>query len=206
MAGRAKPAGSPERCPWPRSVNALYVRYHDTEWGVPEHDDRALFEKLILDGAQAGLSWETILNKRENYRRAFEGFEPAVVARFNKRKVAALMADPGIVRNRAKVESAIGNAKAFLDLVEREGSFDRWLWGFVDGAPVQNAWTAIGQVPPTTRVSDAISKELRARGFRFVGPTIIYAYMQAIGMVNDHLVSCFRHAECARLAKRRRGR
>ena len=206
MAGRAKPAGSPERCPWPRSANALYVRYHDTEWGVPEHDDRALFEKLILDGAQAGLSWETILNKRENYRRAFEGFEPAVVARFNKRKVAALMADPGIVRNRAKVESAIGNAKAFLDLVEREGSFDRWLWGFVDGAPVQNAWTAIGQVPPTTRVSDAISKELRARGFRFVGPTIIYAYMQAIGMVNDHLVSCFRHAECARLAKRRRGR
>ncbi len=204
MAARVpKPVG---RCPWPKPTNALYVRYHDTEWGVPEHDDRALFEKLILDGAQAGLSWETILNKREGYRRAFEGFEPEVMARFGARKVAALLADPGIVRNRAKVAAAIGNAKAFLALKDEVGSFDRWLWGFVDGAPVQNRWTSIRQVPPTTKISDAISKELRARGFRFVGPTIVYAYMQAIGMVNDHLVTCFRHAECAALARRGRRR
>jgi DNA-3-methyladenine glycosylase I len=192
------------RCPWPRSTNALYVHYHDTEWGVPEHDDRALFEKLILDGAQAGLSWETILNKRENYRRAYEGFHPEVIARYGARKVASLLADPGIVRNKAKVAASIGNAKAFLALQEREGSFDRWLWSYVDGAPVQNAWDGLRQIPPTTRVSDAISKDLRKLGFRFVGPTIIYAYMQAIGMVNDHLVACFRHAECARLAKRGR--
>jgi DNA-3-methyladenine glycosylase I len=202
VAARAKQ--EPVRCTWPRSTNALYVHYHDTEWGVPEHDDRALFEKLILDGAQAGLSWETILNKRENYRRAFEGFHPEKVARYGARKIASLLADPGIVRNRAKINSTVGNAQAFLELVEREGSFDRWLWGFVDGKPVQNAWTGMRQIPPTTKVSDAISKELRRRGFRFVGPTIIYAYMQAIGMVNDHLVECFRHAECARLARRGR--
>jgi len=192
------------RCPWPRSTNPLYVHYHDTEWGVPEHDDRALFEKLILDGAQAGLSWETILNKRENYRRAFDGFDPGTIARYGARKVASLLADPGIVRNKAKVNAAVGNAKAFLALVEKEGSFDRWLWGFVDGAPVQNAWSGLRQIPPTTKVSDALSKELKQRGFRFVGPTIVYAYMQAIGMVNDHLVDCFRHAECAKLARRGR--
>ncbi len=202
MASRT--ASDVGRCPWPKGTNALYLRYHDTEWGVPEHDDRALFEKLVLDGAQAGLSWETILNKRESYRRAFDGFDVATVAGYRARKVAALMADPGIVRNRAKITSAIGNARAFLELQAEHGSFDRWLWAFVDGAPVQNAWTSVGQVPPSTKVSEAISKELRARGFRFVGPTIIYAYMQAIGMVNDHLVSCFRLAECGRLARRRR--
>ncbi len=202
MAIRA--ASDVGRCPWPKGTNALYLRYHDTEWGVPEHDDRALFEKLILDGAQAGLSWETILNKRESYRRAFDGFDVATVAGYGARKVAALLGDPGIVRNRAKIASAIGNARAFLELQAEHGSFDRWLWAFVDGAPVQNAWTSIRQIPPSTKVSEAISKELRARGFRFVGPTIVYAYMQAIGMVNDHLVSCFRHAECGRLARRRR--
>jgi DNA-3-methyladenine glycosylase I len=198
-APREKP-----RCAWPKSTNLLYVRYHDTEWGVPEHDDRALFEKLILDGAQAGLSWETILNKREGYRKAFEGFVPAKVARFDARKVEKLLQDPGIVRNRLKIESAIGNAKAFLELQDSEASFDRWLWSFVDGAPLQNRWDGTGRIPASTKVSDAISKELKRRGFRFVGTTIVYAYMQAIGMVNDHLVTCFRHSECARLGRARR--
>jgi DNA-3-methyladenine glycosylase I len=201
MATRAaKPL---ERCPWPRATNPLYVRYHDTEWGVPEHDDRALFEKLVLDGAQAGLSWETILNKREGYRAAFQGFFPEKIARYGAREVTRLMNDAGIVRNRAKITSAIGNARAFLELRESEGSFDRWLWAFVDGAPVQNSWSGTGKIPASTKVSDAVSRELRARGFKFVGSTIIYAYMQAIGMVNDHLVTCFRHAECARLARAR---
>jgi len=168
---------------------------------VPERDDRALFEKLLLDGAQAGLSWETILNKRENYRRAFEGFVPETMARWDARQVRRLLADPGIVRNRAKIASALGNARAYLALVEREGGFGRWLWGFVDGRPVQNAWKTIRQVPATTPLAERLSKELRGRGFRFVGPTIVYAYMQAIGMVNDHLVSCFRHAECAKLGR-----
>jgi len=192
------------RCPWPKAANALYVAYHDEEWGVPERDDRALWEKLILDGAQAGLSWETILNKRENYRRAFAGFDPAVIARWNARHVTKLMGDPGIVRNRAKIESAIGNARAYLELSEREGSFARWVWSFVDGEPVVNRWTRTGQVPPQTPVSERLSKELRARGFRFVGPTIVYAWMQAVGMVNDHLVTCFRHAEVGRARSRRR--
>lgn len=194
----------PGRCPWPRKTNPLYVEYHDVEWGVPEHDDRALFEKLILDGAQAGLSWETILNKRENYRRAFDGFVPETVARYNARKVSALMADAGIVRNRSKIESAIGNARAFLELQQREGSFDRWLWAYVDGAPVVNSWRAPREIPAETPVSVAISKELKRLGFRFVGPTIIYAWMQAIGMVNDHLVTCFRHGEVGRARRGRR--
>jgi DNA-3-methyladenine glycosylase I len=205
MSPAAKRApGEKPRCAWPKASNALYVRYHDTEWGVPEHDDRALFEKLVLDGAQAGLSWETILNKREGYRRAFEGFVPEKVARFTPRKVEALMIDPGIVRNRLKITSAIGNAQAFLALQEKESSFDRWLWAFVDGAPVQNRWDGTRSIPASTKVSDAISKELKRLGFRFVGTTIVYAYMQAIGMVNDHLVTCFRHAECARLARPKR--
>jgi DNA-3-methyladenine glycosylase I len=195
----------PARCPWPRKTNPLYVAYHDEEWGVPEHDDRALFEKLILDGAQAGLSWETILNKRENYRRAFDGFVPETVARYGARKVASLMADAGIVRNRGKIESAIGNAKALLELQEREGSFDRWLWAYVDGAPVVNHWKALRELPAETPVSQVISKDLKRLGFRFVGPTIIYAWMQAIGMVNDHLVTCFRHGEVGR-ARRRKSR
>jgi len=191
------------RCPWPRESNPLYVEYHDTEWGVPEHDDRALFEKLILDGAQAGLSWETILNKRENYRRAFEGFHPQTVARFGERKITALLADAGIVRNRAKVNSAVGNARAFLAMQEEFGSFDAWLWGFVDGRPVQNAWTGRGRIPARTPLSDAISKELQRRGFKFVGSTIIYAWLQAVGVVNDHLVTCFRYSPVAKLGRRR---
>ncbi|MFN8587456.1 MAG: DNA-3-methyladenine glycosylase I [Candidatus Eisenbacteria bacterium] len=190
------------RCPWPKASNALYVQYHDTEWGVPEHDDRALFEKLILDGAQAGLSWETILNKRENYRRAFEGFEIETVAGWGTRKIEALMKDAGIVRNRQKITSAIGNARVFLDMQAEFGSFDAWLWGHVDGVAVQNRWTRGGQIPARTELSDAISKALHKRGMRFVGSTIIYAYLQAIGVVNDHLVECFRHAECAKLAAR----
>lgn len=192
------------RCPWPKPTNALYVHYHDAEWGVPERDGRALFEKLLLDGAQAGLSWETILNKRENYRRAFDGFDPEKISRYGARETAALLADPGIVRNRQKVAAFIGNAQAYLRLVEAEGDFGRWLWARADGAPIQNAWERVEQVPARTPLSDEISKELHARGFRFVGSTIVYAFMQAVGMVNDHLVSCHRHAECQTLAKRRR--
>jgi DNA-3-methyladenine glycosylase I len=200
----ARATAEPARCPWPRKENPLYVAYHDEEWGVPEHDDRALFEKLILDGAQAGLSWETILNKRENYRRAYEGFDPARIARWGPKQVARLMADPGIVRNRSKIEASIGNARAHLELVEREGGFDRWLWAFVDGAPVVNRFRALREIPAETPVSRAISKELKSRGYRFVGPTIVYAWMQAIGMVNDHLVTCFRHAQVARAKRPRR--
>lgn len=195
------------RCTWPKATNALYVHYHDTEWGVPEHDDRALFEKLILDGAQAGLSWETILNKRESYREAFDGFDIETVAHYGSRKVESLLKNPGIVRNRQKVASAIGNARVFLDMQAEFGSFDAWLWGHVGGEPVQNAWNGTRQLPARTELSDRVSKELHKRGMRFVGSTIIYAYMQAIGVVNDHLVTCFRHAECAKLAKKpRRGR
>jgi DNA-3-methyladenine glycosylase I len=191
------------RCPWPKATNPLYVRYHDEEWGVPERDGRALFEKLLLDGAQAGLSWETILNKRENYRRAFDGFDPGRIARYGARKTAALLADPGIVRNRQKVAAFVGNAKAYLELVEREGDFGRWLWAFTDGVPVQNRWTGSRQIPASTPLSDAISKELKARGFKFVGSTIVYAFLQAVGVVNDHLVTCFRHEACAKLGRRR---
>lgn len=191
------------RCPWPKATNALYVEYHDTEWGVPEHDDRALFEKLVLDGAQAGLSWETILNKRDNYRTAFEGFDIETVAHYGSRKVESLLKDAGIVRNRAKINSAIGNARIFLDMQVEFGSFNYWLWDHVGGKPVQNAWTVMRGVPARTEVSDAIAKELHKRGMRFVGSTIIYAYMQAIGMVNDHLVTCFRHEPCAKLGRKR---
>jgi DNA-3-methyladenine glycosylase I len=172
-----------------------YVAYHDREWGVPVHDDRTLFEFLILEGAQAGLSWVTILKKRENYRRAFDQFDPARVAKYGERKRASLLANEGIVRNRLKIASAIDNAKAFLDVQREFGTFDRFLWRFVDGRPIQNAWKSLKQVPARTEVSDAMSKELRHRGFRFVGTTICYAFMQAVGLVNDHLVDCFRHAE-----------
>ncbi len=202
MAGRVTKEKT--RCPWPKATNALYVHYHDTEWGVPEYDDRALFEKLILDGAQAGLSWETILNKRENYRRAYEGFHPEVMARWGPKQVARLMADPGIVRNRAKVEASITNARAYLELVEREGSFARWMWSYVDGEPIQNGFTHLREIKPTSDVSDRLSRDLKKLGFKFVGSTIVYAYMQAVGMVNDHLVSCFRYEACAKLGKRRR--
>jgi len=189
---------APARCPWP--TTELYLAYHDQEWGVPLHDDRRLYEFLVLEGAQAGLSWLTILNKRENYRRAFDGFDPGKVARYGARKVAALLADPGIVRNRLKIASAIRNARAFLAVQRGFGSFDRYIWQFTGGRPIQNAWRSIKQVPARTPESDAMSRDLRERGFKFVGSTICYAHMQATGMVNDHLVTCPRHAACARLA------
>ena len=169
------------------------LRYHDEEWGVPVHDERTHFEFLVLEGAQAGLSWTTILNKREAYRRAYRGFDPQVVARFTARSVARLLADPGIVRNRLKIESSIRNARAFLAVQEQFGSFDRYLWGFVDGRPVVNRWRQLSQIPASTPLSDRVSKDLKQRGFSFVGTTIVYAHLQAVGVVNDHLVSCFRH-------------
>ena len=186
-------AAQKQRCAWPKPTNALYVAYHDTEWGVPEYDSRALFEKLILDGAQAGLSWETILNKREGYRAAYQGFEPARIARYGARETARLLADAGIVRNKLKVAASITNAKAYLQLEADHGSFSRWLWAFVDGRPVQNACKPGSSLVASTPLSDRISKELQGRGFKFVGTTIVYAYMQAVGLVNDHTVDCFRH-------------
>lgn len=184
----------PSRCPWPGD-DPLYLAYHDDEWGVPAHDDRHLFEMLILEGAQAGLSWLTILRKRARYREVFDRFDPAKVARYGERKVAALLADAGIVRNRLKVDAAVANARAFLEVQEEFGSFDAYLWQRSGGAPTVNHWTAMKQVPASTPASDALAKDLRARGFRFVGSTICYAYMQAVGVVNDHLVTCFRHGE-----------
>jgi len=187
---------APVRCPW-CGDDPLYVAYHDLEWGVPVRDDRTLFEFLILEGAQAGLSWATILKKRQGYRRAFADFEPERVARFGDADVERLLADPGIVRNRAKVTAAIGNARAFLELASRHDGFSQWIWSFVDGRPVQNAWRTMAEVPATTPLAGSISRELKGRGFRFVGPTIVYAHMQATGMVNDHLTGCFRHQELA---------
>lgn len=183
-----------ERCAWP-GTDPLYQAYHDREWGVPVHDDRLLFEFLTLEGAQAGLSWITILRKREAYRAAFAGFDPELVARFDGTKVAELLANPGIVRNRLKVESTISNARAFLKVREEFGSFDAYQWSFVDGHPIQNRWRSISDIPGSTTVSDAMSRDLKRRGFRFVGSTICYAHMQAIGMVNDHTVNCFRWRE-----------
>ena len=182
-----------ERCPWA----GAYPAYHDEEWGVPIHDDPLLFEFLVLEGAQAGLSWATILNKREGYRRAFDGFDPARVARFDGRRIETLIADPGIVRNRAKIEAAVGNARAFLRVQQELGSFDAYVWRFVGGRPKQSAWTAMDEIPASTPESEALSKDLKKQGFRFVGPTICYAFMQAVGMVNDHLKSCFRYRELA---------
>lgn len=190
-----------KRCPWSLSGNELYQHYHDTEWGVPVHDDLKQFEFLILEGAQAGLSWSTILNKREGYRQAFANFNPERIARFGKRDLARLLQDAGIVRNRLKIEAAVGNAKAFLEFKEKNKSFSEHLWGFVDGKPVQNRHKKQGEVPATSAASDRISKDLKQRGFRFVGSTIIYAHMQATGMVNDHLVTCFRHRACKALAR-----
>jgi len=194
---RTPPVNIPDivqRCAWAGS-DPLYLAYHDREWGVPLHDDRLLFEFLVLEGAQAGLSWITILRKREAYRAAFAGFDPDAVAGFDERKIAELLANPGIVRNRLKVASAVGNARAFLKLQEEFGSFDAYLWRFVDGRPIRNAWRGIGDVPASTPVSDALSRDLKRRGFRFVGGTICYAFMQAVGMVNDHTVDCFRWQE-----------
>ena len=188
-----------QRCPWP-GEDSLYVAYHDVEWGVPEWDDRALFEKLMLDGFQAGLSWLVILRKRENFRRAFAGFEPSKMARFTEAKIARLTQDAGIVRHRGKIEAAVSNARAYLRVMESTDGFASLLWDFVDGAPVRNRWRRMEEVPSETAMSRAMSKELRARGFSFCGPTIVYAFAQACGMVNDHLVGCFRHAECARMS------
>ncbi|HVG07989.1 MAG TPA: DNA-3-methyladenine glycosylase I [Thermoanaerobaculia bacterium] len=182
------------RCWW-AGDDPLYVAYHDEEWGVPVHDDRRLFEMLILEGAQAGLSWITILRRREGYRRAFDGFDPERIARYDERKKAALLQDEGIIRNRAKVDAAVRSAQAFLELREETSSFDRFLWDFVGGKPKQNRWKERGEIPPETPESKAMSKELKRRGFNFVGPTICYAFMQAVGMVNDHLTGCFRYRE-----------
>jgi DNA-3-methyladenine glycosylase I len=191
-----------QRCPWPKE-DPLYVAYHDTEWGVPEYNDRALFEKLILDGFQAGLSWITILRKRENFRKAFDGFEPEKIARYTPKRVEKLMQDAGIVRNRAKIEGTILSARAYLDIMEKEDGFSHLLWGFLDGKPKVNEFKTIKGVPAETPISKAMSKELAGRGFKFCGPTIVYAFMQATGMVNDHLVTCHRHAACRKLGAKR---
>jgi DNA-3-methyladenine glycosylase I len=190
---------TPKRCEW-SGLDPLYIRYHDEEWAVPVHDDRRLFEFLVLEGAQAGLSWITILRKREHYRAAFDGFDAEKVARYGSRKLAALLSDAGIVRNKLKIQSAVGNARAFLAVQEEFGSFAKYQWRFVGGKPVQNARRSMKEVPPRSEVSDAFSKDLKKRGFKFVGTTIVYAHMQAIGMVNDHVVDCFRHRE-VRLAR-----
>jgi DNA-3-methyladenine glycosylase I len=195
--------GAQKRCGW-AGTDPLMQRYHDAEWGVPLHDDRRLFELLTLEGAQAGLSWSTILNKREAYRKAFEGFDPPVVAGYGRRKIRSLLADSGIVRNRLKIESTISNASAFLRVSEEFGSFDGYIWRFSGGEPVMNRRRSMKQVPPRTALSDAMSKDLRERGFRFVGSKICYAFMQASGIVNDHLVGCFRYGEISRSLRRLR--
>jgi DNA-3-methyladenine glycosylase I len=189
-----------KRCAW-AGDDPLYVAYHDTEWGVPLRDDRRLFEFLILEGAQAGLSWITILRKRENYRRAFDGFDPEKIARYTPRKIERLMGDAGIVRNRLKIEGAVANARAFLKVQDEFDGFARYMWDFVGGRPIQNRRRSIRQIPARTRESDAMSQDMKARGFKFVGSTICYAHMQACGMVNDHVTDCFRHREVARMAR-----
>jgi DNA-3-methyladenine glycosylase I len=194
-------SGEASRCDWAGS-DPLYITYHDTEWGVPLHDDRLLFEFLVLEGAQAGLSWLTILRKRDNYRRAFADFVPEKVARFDQRKIARLLADAGIVRNRQKIEAAIANARAYLKVQEEFGSFDAYSWRFVEGKPIRNRWRRMTEIPAKTEESEVMSRDLVQRGFRFVGPTICYAHMQATGMVNDHLLGCFRHAQVAALTGR----
>ena len=189
------------RCPWPKE-DPLYVSYHDTEWGVPEYDDRALFEKLILDGFQAGLSWITILRKRDNFRKAFDDFNPEKIARYTPKKIAALMQDAGIVRNKLKVEGTVLSARAYLEIMEKSDGFSPLLWNHLDGRPKINSFKTLKSVPAETPLSRAISKDLAGRGFKFVGPTIVYAFMQAVGMVNDHLVSCHRHEACAKLGQK----
>ena len=191
-----------KRCSWAvgnwKKIDPPMVAYHDTEWGVPLHDDRKLFEFLVLEGAQAGLSWMTVLKKREHYRKAFDRFDPQKVARYNKAKIRKLLGDAGIIRNRLKIESAVVNAKAYLKVQEEFGSFAAYSWRFVDGEPIVNRWKTLKQMPATSSISDAFSKDLKQRGFRFVGPTIIYAHMQAVGMVNDHTTDCFRYRELIR--------
>ncbi len=190
------------RCSWPQRnpADAQYIAYHDEEWGVPEFDDQALFEKLMLDGFQAGLSWITILRKRDNFRRAFHGFDPQIMASYGESDIERLMNDAGIVRNRAKITASVASAQAWLEIMEGEG-FGNYLWGFVDAVPIQNGFAAMADVPGQTPLSQTISKELKAKGFKFCGPTIVYAFMQAVGMVNDHTTNCFRHSECAAMAK-----
>ena len=180
------------RCAW-LTEDETFISYHDTEWGVPLHDDGRLFEMLILEGAQAGLSWLTVLKRRENYRQAYDGFEPAAIARWDQQKIESLLNNPGIIRNRLKVQSARTNARAFLQIVEEFGSFDAFIWSFVGGRPIRNSWKNIREIPATTPASDTMSKALKTRGFKFVGPTICYAFMQAVGMANDHTVDCFRY-------------
>ncbi len=187
------------RCGW-AGEDPVFVAYHDEEWGVPLHDDRSLFEFLVLEGAQAGLSWSTILHKRKRYREVFDNFDPALVAAYDSVKIQTLLNDPGIVRNRAKVGSAVTNAKAFLEVQGEFGSFDRYVWEFVGGSPRLNHWNELAQIPSQTSESESLSRDLKERGFRFVGPTICYAFMQAVGLVNDHVTDCFRHEECRRLA------
>jgi DNA-3-methyladenine glycosylase I len=189
-----------ERCGWV-GLEQIYIDYHDTEWGVPEYDSRALWEKLILDGFQAGLSWITILKKRENFRAAFAGFDPNIVAGWGEEDVLRCLSDPGIIRHRGKIEATIGNARAW-QVIEQEQGFDRYLWDYVGGAPIQNSWTTLDEVPAQTELSQAISKDLKKRGFKFCGPTIVYAFMQAVGMVNDHLVSCPRHEAVKALVRK----
>ena len=188
-----------KRCDWAEGHGEAYARYHDEEWGVPVNDDRVLFEFLTLEGAQAGLSWSTILNKRAGYQRLFAGFDPDKVARFNEKDIKRLLGDAGIVRHRGKIEATISNARALLDIREKHDSFDRWLWDFVDGEPIRNRWKRMQDVPTTSPLSDALSKSLKKAGFRFVGSTTMQAYVQAVGLVNDHVVSCFRHMEVAEL-------
>jgi DNA-3-methyladenine glycosylase I len=190
----------PIRCAWCGTTDDLYMRYHDEEWGVPVYDDQLLFAKLILDGAQAGLSWITILRKRENYWAAFDQFDAEKIARYDEAKIAELLQNPGIVRNRLKVQSAVKNARGFLEIMEKEGSFSTFLWDFVDGRSIQNSWRSMAEVPTETAVSRQISKSLKQYGFSFVGATIVYAYMQAVGLCNDHVVDCFRHAACKAMA------
>jgi DNA-3-methyladenine glycosylase I len=188
-----------QRCDWGDRGDELMTAYHDEEWGVPVHDDRKQFEFLTLESAQAGLSWSTVLRKRENYRRAFADFDPEKVARFTSKRIEKLLADPGIIRNKLKVAAAVNNAKRFLAVQEEFGTFDQYIWGFVDGRPRQNAIESMKKMPAMSKESDALSKDLKQRGFKFVGSTIVYAHMQAVGMVNDHLVTCFRHQHCRRL-------
>jgi len=202
MSGAVLHPDGLQRCPWPKQ-NPLYVAYHDEEWGVPEFDDRALYEKLVLDGFQAGLSWITILRKRENFRRAFDDFQPEKIARYTPKKIERLMRDASIVRNRAKIEGAVSSARAWLKIMESGPGFSKLLWEHIDGKQKLNNFRKLKQVPAETELSRKMSKQLIGRGFKFVGPTIVYAFMQAVGMVNDHLVTCHRHAACAKLAKRR---
>ena len=203
MATALLHADGKHRGPWPGKDDAFYIAYHDDEWGVPEYDDRALYEKLVLDGFQAGLSWITILRKRENFRRAFDGFDPQKIARYDARKKAKLMADAGIVRNRLKVDGAVLSARAYLEAMEKGPGFSALLWDFMDGKPKINKFRDTKQVPAETELSKKMSKELAARGFKFVGPTIVYAFMQAVGMVNDHLVKCHCHERLAKMGTRK---